>query len=932
MSGQGNREITGLRFSLGSPFLSLVWNPEGILITPRAENFSHGYGPPRRDFDNGSLINPPYGTLIENAEHECLNQCLINRFQYNKYLDYQPEILSPLKGFPEKQMYIEKRLTEGWRLRAQVFLGEKNKVPFICYSSFVTEPVDEKTYDNSFWKNYDEQVTYPDQPGVQRWGGGLHFGPLKKPARPPKNDPQTVTLEHRQFASGGTSLIYEEESDIWYCHWPQELLYDNDAYEAIYQRTNYYRSQVGRDPVIRELRGFANPARIILHEMQRAQVQFHEHPDYRQGYEEFDFRLRHAGINHYRCAENLVSGVNFGRFSYEAGFKAVEAWSTSPPHYAEMVSDKWDVILKYGTSLDVFGGTSQITKETGAPYPNTYDPPITGSAYAQVFTQRQHWLRAGTISQTGIFGRTSTFGTTTPVLSWLRNDTTGGSPWELCFGGRFYYIQQVIDAVTNGTHSVSNVGSCIFEENNILFFRVILTFLKLPLVDWETREFKIHSYKHPVNSWSSQEWVEEDVYTDEKLTNVVSTVSFTPDGRTGIFSVCKVSTDWPTTTQENTRSYAPGSESARCANLERVHIQVIDGVFSELETVVAPTYTATFTGSYETARFRQYGTGQVDLYPAYDDAGVLKYLQCNYAIDCNEGPNVDNFFYSSDVSVTFPSSKTVVLEYIRIDNPWTEPDRFYYFDEPSFVCIVLYLNVITEDIVYLKYNLTAEDVDYGGVEWAIVHATVDLYVNDTLVKSWTDKKRIQAGIIGPMPISYDDQGSDPNYGLRSSRYLSHRNGAYRLNIGFDLWNEYTEFVAFLPSTVEGSSFGWGQEGIQYYVEDAVIGTNKISLGGRSSIGEGLHSGITNGNQWLAYGFNPLFNVVDGSASAAFSQVVCDVARYQDKLVVSVQLGKVFSYIFYGTDTDYDLVVYANFDLEELVGLNDLNLLIPMGVI
>ena len=76
----------------------------------------------------------------------------------------------------------------------------------------------------------------------------------------------------------------------------------------------------------------------------------------------------------------------------------------------------------------------------------------------------------------------------------------------------------------------------------------------------------------------------------------------------------------------------------------------------------------------------------------------------------------------------------------------------------------------------------------------------------------------------------------------------------------------------------------------------------------------------------------MFNINEGSNVSSFSQVICDVARYKDKLVVNVQLGKVFSYTFYGTGTDYDLVVFANFDLESTVGLTGLDLLVPMGVV
>jgi len=950
MSGHGQRDSSGLRFSLGSPFLSLVWQPEGILITPRSVAIPYGYGPPRRNFDDGSLINAPYGTEITDPEQECLNQCLINRFKNNKYLDQQTFPIATLKGLPEKKPYIEKRLIEGWRLRAQVFIGDKSQIPFICYSSFITEPLDETTFNNNFWKNYDEQVSWTNEPGVQKWGGGLKFGPLKKPARPPEDDPQTVTLEHRQFNADGTSLIYEEESDTWYCHWPEELLYDNDAYEAIYQRTNFYRSAVGRDPVIRELRGFANPARMILQEMQRKKVQFHEHPDYRQGYQELDERLQNAGLNHYRAAENLVSGLRFGRFSYEAGFKAVEAWSTSPSHYEAMVSEKWDEILKYGTSLDIFGGTAQVTTETGDPYPNTYDPPITGSAYAQVFTQRQNWLWAGTIDQLTLYGRTSVSGVDTPVSSLLNINTTG-NPWQICYQGRRFYIQQVIDALE--THSISTFGSTLCMKDGILQFRVIILFLEF---EHSWKDAVIRSYSHPVKTWKDLNWVLEDelIVSDLDLEAPCSSVSFSPDGVRGIFSIIKFDYNFAPTLFVGEWDYSAGSEHARCARVGRVHMEVVNGVFSILEEVEAPlmSYVITggnrATGDNESMRYHQFGSGSVNVWPAYDAEGELRYLKCDFSIDCDQinGLNADNmgeggtspqFIYASDLSIEFQSTKTVSLEHIRVNNFFHLSSLHYDFAEPSYFSIVLYANVVTEDIVYLKYHLTTDPFffEYDDVTYYLVNATPELYVNEVLVKSY--EKKIISGLqfmLSPdPPLAWGVDGSELGGQLRYARTLPFRNTVTIQDIGFGLTS--TQYYTVAPSPSFDSIYRVNEcgnpEGFKYTNGDAIVGDFPVSLGARTIIGSHCSSGVHDNTQWQAMNYDPLFNIPMGLGSTP-SQSAVNVARYKDRLVVNVQLKELFNYQFYGVDDNFDAVIYANFDLEGLVGLPDLKILAPMGVI
>lgn len=64
-----------------------VWEPEGLLLTPRTAEAPWGYGPPRRSLEAGAEQLDLPGTQIEAEEDERLNQVLINRFSNNKLGD-----------------------------------------------------------------------------------------------------------------------------------------------------------------------------------------------------------------------------------------------------------------------------------------------------------------------------------------------------------------------------------------------------------------------------------------------------------------------------------------------------------------------------------------------------------------------------------------------------------------------------------------------------------------------------------------------------------------------------------------------------------------------------------------------------------------------------------------------------------------------------
>ena len=302
-------------------WLATVWKPEGLVITPSNSSAKAGWGFPKRDRLTGELINPPYGTPIRedstatgsgNRYGSC-NQVILNKFANNKYLDH-PDFIS---GLPEGFV-----LPDNPRLRASL----EEPLPQGGLGFYVTwpaayEPVDVARLGESVsvWEAVRGKA-FDDRPGYRL--GLLPYFPTSV----------------YQLDDNGEDLLYESETATWYAHWPEELLYDTDAAEVVFQFTNESRLAAGVDPLSRHIRGFHDPGVLLANEVYLSKVMAHEDDEaFRPGRadpnDRFGSYMRMLGENN-----AMAVGEFYGR---AIGESLVEQWRNSPGHYSNMVHEAW---------------------------------------------------------------------------------------------------------------------------------------------------------------------------------------------------------------------------------------------------------------------------------------------------------------------------------------------------------------------------------------------------------------------------------------------------------------------------------------------------------------------------------------------------------------------------------------------------------------
>jgi hypothetical protein len=329
----------------------------------------------------------------------------------------------------------------------------------VVYWPVFFEPNDE------FWEIDKNRVNWIDNPGIDFFDTRLkikNFGKIEK------NDKGEIIgdIPNRQFDNSGISLIYEIEQTGWFVHWPEELLYDTDAGEAIFKETNRYRFILNRDPLHREIRGHASLARMIVSEVQRAEVMFHnDEVMFRKGYGTVENRFYAAGVNDAGGGENLVHGDY--SLDTEGGIAAALGWRNSPPHYANMIDDLWKTS---STSLDVFGGPSVKLREYGIDASQggiKIDPPQRGNIWSQLFVRRYQWLYAGTCHNRNLLGSVSTNNYFSQVLGFYYSEPSLAR--YVFYLGRYIYIKPIAKLEDDRGIQAFNAGitsrTCKREKN-----------------------------------------------------------------------------------------------------------------------------------------------------------------------------------------------------------------------------------------------------------------------------------------------------------------------------------------------------------------------------------------------------------------------------------------------------------------------------------
>lgn len=897
----------------GFPFLAVTWEPEGIVLTPRTEAAPYGYGFPKRDAITGAKINPPFGTLLT-EDTEALNQVLINRYPNNKYLDR----FEYISGIPEERFTKLKLPETNPRLRDSLAVGIEEGRLKVVYWPLHYEPT---AIDDPFWTLSENRINWPDVPGTNRWTGGYNF----KTFPPPETDEGELVgdLPNRQFDDVRDSLIFETETEQWYCHWPEELLYDNDAFEAIFQETNRYRSLVGREPLHRELRGYANMGRMILSEMQRARVMFHDNEElYRPGYGTVFYRGLNAAVTFSGIAENLLTGPSSGTFSWDFGVEVALGWRNSPLHYANMIEESWKTST---TSLDVFGNSSVSITEKGSIagqnsiLDQVFDPPLSGRAWSQLFIERANWLYTGNIEHRTQYGIVTTNSFLSPIgIRYF----SAGAGYFINFKGRSIFVKYIYDIEQEKNVISVNLGSCVYMENNILKYRVIFGYFKNLI-------FTVSACNRPVHG-EHLDWVGEGNLDIAERMGYFSyeCFHFSLDGMTAISTTMEHLVDhqfsWYFT------DLPEGSPKVCPAGKRVIHYN--NGVFSFGDIIVGPNVTYTLTVYDEDTykyNYRQNGEGTVNISPYINESGTLSYIQYEMSHLIYQewtGENTYETTIQVNDTLVFDSGKRLKIRKINLfgdgDNSNTGQYSVVGFgEEPAdaYFITFFYFNPVTEDIVYAKHNLS---ISNGAV------VQTDIYVNDVLVKQYQAIQTNSAYYTRVRPVQ------------RSSTSLGYFADGAIDTVEFLAYSPYLANIALpVPFWFGGQGgvaggydhfFCTDRPSERAYIGKTRIGTYPVSIMpcyGYSrfcyNVGIGDERFIEAG-----YGIGIPYITLAGS----LAEGACFFSRYKDRIVARIEVVNLWGISSSNTSQDDRKIIYSNFLLEDEVGIGSLSEILPMGVI
>lgn len=559
-------------------WLATVWVPEGIVITPRTAETPVGWGMPKRDRYDGSLINPPWGTNVPDLYHRGATQCLLNRFANNKYLD-KPEYIKGLEDSPFQ-------FPENPCLAASLNAQKRNVWPY-PYPPYVHWPYvytptpwdsDLGAYDTEFWENW-HSPPYRDLnlPGLNKGNvltDGFHYYPAELN--------EDGTPKWRQFDENGNSLIYEEETNQWYGHWSEEILYHTPAQETIFQMTNVYRDEVGEDPLFRMLRGHAHPALMVTLEMGLSGVMSHNNEDYyRAGYRTTEERVVSA-LGSIPYGENLqYRNGGAAYLSNALGQAAAESWRHSPGHYANMISDLWT----HTSHHDVWGlpfaqihtvqGDTDDTPESVDPAPSTVFSQVfvrpfsyggsnlAGTSEDPEFVMNRGgsylgsgWVASGAVGNDTPLGRVSWDSTSSPHISTFFRLGIYGFLYGcvIYFLGRAFYFQ--LGALLPGSDPddahFQCLGATAYTQDGQVYLRVVVvcaterraTTQKLVVFDAAINEAMnaiLVQGSYTLEATSPDGWTNDFVF---------SKASFKPDGSRGVFTALQHRTDQETGEKE----------------------------------------------------------------------------------------------------------------------------------------------------------------------------------------------------------------------------------------------------------------------------------------------------------------------------------------------------------------------------------------------
>lgn len=202
-----------------------------------------------------------------------------------------------------------------------------------------------------------------------------------------------------QFSAYWTRNFKESEGKDWICHRPMHVVYgDTVIQQEVRARTNALRAIEGREAMHPPIRGTEGELSTLILDLQdESGVQGHDSRDFKPGHQSFVDRLNQRSAWADSAGENVLWTVSTVDNTAAYGQKVCEAWQASPPHYANMISLKW----QQNRALPVLDFAAQdlqgtLTRRQLPPYSidSAYqDVNLTGGSLAgQIFQGRSNWV------------------------------------------------------------------------------------------------------------------------------------------------------------------------------------------------------------------------------------------------------------------------------------------------------------------------------------------------------------------------------------------------------------------------------------------------------------------------------------------------------------------------------------------------------------
>jgi hypothetical protein len=722
--------------------LRLAWVPEGIVLTPVNEEFPDGQGLPNRtaavieateteaEIPSGTIIKPVYGevpedeleALIASAETiltgafgtkvivgEGVNpQVLLNKYANNKYLDEKDFVT----GVPEE---VTDTMPEQHPRRRATYETDypTDGFTFVISWQLLFNPLSCPTIPDDddgteFWADPNNLLLYGQEPGVYSYtdsgiGSQASAGLLL---------PQFTDLKY-------TSQITENESERWYCHRPEELLYGTPAQEGVFEETNTIRDEAGRGPMYRQLRGYANASRMAVEEVAISRRLTHDDDQFRPGYFTMAGRaMNAAGRN--LSLENLLVGAE-GFATFEDGQIVARLWADSAPHYANQVSTYWDDEDFPGAEHSVGVDSAEVDF---ALHQGELDPPVGGIAVCQGFAKHEWWLPPTTHHHEGTHG----------VIGFIGSDQVWGrEEWTetpyITFNKHVYWLSQF-----DGDDDFRSIlgAAAYLTLDGRLRFRVVVALADEDLLDEPTGWLTIQvltrdTRRTEQNPVYDCDWDLEEEFTYENSEGwypyPTGQIKFAPNGEKFVMQLCKVTHSYSDGLTKDATDFSV-DRSALVRPRRTIQQAFIEykynegslewGFTDELEPALRANVVCTTSGTENIYSRRLKGT--VKMFADYDALGELVYVyayvdELSYQRYNSSGPETENYGYRYR-KLIFPSDKEIVYlqQYWQDCDSLTDPIDIASRNWPglpsegSFIRRLSHLDVVQEDVVYHHIN------------------------------------------------------------------------------------------------------------------------------------------------------------------------------------------------------------------------------------